>query len=1116
MPEAFVHDAQSAKPGLGFLDGGGEMGERIRAFDWTAHPLGPAQDWPAALKVAVSLCLHSSFATAIYWGPDLHLIYNDSWARAFDDRQPRALGQRGAEARRDSWALIGPQFAAVVASGEGLSTTDQLVPLVRNGVRSDSYWTYSISPIRNEDGRVCGVLSQGIDVTAKMLAGVSLRASEERLQMALDASGTVGTWEWDFSNDRFVADERMARLYGIDTALAQQGAPVSAYLSNIHPDDYLQFSRAMQAALVRETAVSTECRLLLPDGAERWLSVRGRSRNGPDGRLQRLSGVTLDITEAKRSEAALRDAKDEREFILALVERQRVQQEADDVMQITAEAIGRRLAVDRAGFFQVSDDSVIHYGACWVGGALEPLTGSMPSILFGEKLGEIVRAGGTLAFGAPDDPVRPADAALDVTGTVAGMSVPLVRDGRWQAGFYLSHAKARAWTPGEIALVEEVAQLAWDAVARVRATASLRAMNESLAGEVAERTAERDRIWEVSQDLLGISDINGRWQTVNPAWTHVLGWTADEIVGRTSAWMHHPDDVERTRREIADVVRGDAVAGFENRFRTRSGDYRILAWRATFVDGRIYATARDVTDERRRQAEFLAAEERTRLVLEAMDGVGVWTYDVAADRFNSDASFAALYGFDAAQQANGATMAEVLARIHPDDVPKVIKAIGDARDVRGDGEIEYRLLRPDGSMRWIMTRSHVVLNAAGMPETAIGVGVDVTRQRELEDRLRQAQKMEAVGQLTGGLAHDFNNLLTAISGAMEMMQMRLKQGRIADLPRYIGAAQTASGRAAALTHRLLAFARRQPLDPRPIDVNRLIAGMEDLIRGTVGPGVMVQVVGSPAQLPTLVDPNQLENALLNLCINARDAMPDGGRLTIEAGTIRIEDRDALERDLEPGEYVTLCVGDTGTGMTPEVIARAFDPFFTTKPMGQGTGLGLSMIYGFARQSGGQVRIHSVVGEGTTMCLYLPHHRGNIHEDGEARGAGEAPRSTSGEVVLVVDDEPAVRMLVTEILGELGYAAIQAGDGAEALAILESDARIDLLVTDVGLPGGMNGRQVADAARAVRPDIPVLFITGFAENAVVGDGPLDPGMELVTKPFSMEALAARIRDMIGRR
>jgi PAS domain S-box-containing protein len=1103
------------KSSPGFLDSGGEMGERICALDWSAHPFGAVEQWPVALKVAVNLCLHSTFPSAVYWGTDFHVIYNDAWAVTFPERHPSALGRPGAEARYDSWEVIGPQLEAVLKSGKGLSATDEHLPMMRGGEMVDTWWTYSLSPICDETGATRGVMSQGNDTTIKALAERTLRASEERLQMALDASGDVGTWEWDLVNDVVVGDERMARLYGVDPRFADEGAPASAYLQHIHPDDYLPFSLVIQAGLAHGRPVSHEYRLVLPDGTERWLSVRGRSRNGTDGRPERFAGVSLDISESKRNEAALRHAKEEREFILNLVERLRAQQDPDDVMQIAAEAVGRRLGVNRAGFFKVIDDRILEYGACWVDGVLPTLTGSVPSLTFGEELGEVIRSGRTLVFGAPGDTIRAVDLALDGHDTKAGVSVPFLRGGRWEAGFYLSHAEPRAWTPEEVSLVEEIAQLSWDAAARVRAAASLMAVNESLAGEVARSIAERDRIWEVSRDLLGVLDLNGVWTSVNPAWTKMLGWSQEEIVGRTSDWLHHPDDQEPTRREVVRVIAGKESSGFENRYRTSSGDYRTLSWQATRAEDRIYVTARDVTEDRRQQAALLAAEERTRLVLEAMDGVGVWTYDIAADRFYSDVGFAAVYGFEADRVAEGATLAEVIARTHPDDLGRLQLAIAQVRERQGDDEIEYRIVRPDGTIRWILSRIHVLLDAAGNREKVIGVGIDVTRQRELEDRLRQAQKMEAVGQLTGGLAHDFNNLLTAISGAMEMMQMRLKQGRIADLPRYIGAAQTASGRAAALTHRLLAFSRRQPLDPKPVDVNRLVADIEDLVRGTVGPGVVVEVIRETALWPTLVDPNQLENALLNLCINARDAMPEGGHLTIRTANISLDARGAHDRELTPGHYLSLSVSDTGSGMTPEVIARAFDPFFTTKPMGQGTGLGLSMIYGFARQSGGQVRIESVVGEGTTMCLYLPRHDGPVEDSGQAGRRGEVPRSDRGEAVLVVDDEPAVRMLVTEILDDLGYAAMEAGDGPEALAFLHSNARIDLLITDVGLPGGMNGRQVADAARAARPELPVLFITGFAENAVVGDGPLEPGMELVTKPFSMEALGSRIREMIGR-
>jgi CheY-like chemotaxis protein len=373
--------------------------------------------------------------------------------------------------------------------------------------------------------------------------------------------------------------------------------------------------------------------------------------------------------------------------------------------------------------------------------------------------------------------------------------------------------------------------------------------------------------------------------------------------------------------------------------------------------------------------------------------------------------------------------------------------------------------------------------------------------------------MEAVGQLTGGLAHDFNNLLTGISGSLELLQTRVAQGRLGEVDRYVAAAQGAASRAAALTHRLLAFSRRQTLDPKPTQANRLVAEMEELIRRTMGPQISVETLLASALWPTLCDPNQLENALLNLCINARDAMPDGGRLTIETANISLAEPEARQHDMVAGEYVTIRVSDSGIGMPPEVVARAFDPFFTTKPLGQGTGLGLSMIYGFAKQSGGQVRITSEIGDGATVGIYLPRHRGEIQEDAPIAFASP-PRAEAGETVLVVDDEPTVRMLVAEVLEELGYAAIEAADGASGLVVLQSDARIDLLITDVGLPGGMNGRQLADAARIGRAGLKVLFITGYAENAIVGSGQLEPGMQVMIKPFGMDMLATRIKAIIN--
>ncbi len=447
------------------------------------------------------------------------------------------------------------------------------------------------------------------------------------------------------------------------------------------------------------------------------------------------------------------------------------------------------------------------------------------------------------------------------------------------------------------------------------------------------------------------------------------------------------------------------------------------------------------------------------------------------------------------------------ALVHPDDLP-LARAQFAACLNEHRHPIDLRLRAADGGWRrysWQYSRDNDAFYAAGR---------DVTERFQLEEQLRQSQKMEAVGQLTGGIAHDFNNLLTGIAGSLELLGTRVAQGRFKDVERYINAAQGAARRAASLTHRLLAFSRRQTLDPKPTDINALLQGLEELVRRTVGPQVAVHTVLAADPWTTMVDPNQLENAVLNLCINARDAMPDGGSITVETANVALDDSAAREHDIPPGHYVSLSVSDTGTGMTPDVIARAFDPFFTTKPIGEGTGLGLSMIYGFMRQSGGQVRIQSEPGRGTVMRLYLPRHLGDDGvDDGAVPDTEGDLRATIGQTVLIVDDEPTVRMLVTEVLEDLGYVAIEAADGSAGLQVLQSDARVDLLVTDVGLPGGLNGRQVADAGRVARPELKVLFITGYAETAVVGNGQLEAGMHVLTKPFAMETLAGRIKTLM---
>ncbi|MBI6563441.1 ATP-binding protein [Pseudomonas synxantha] len=384
--------------------------------------------------------------------------------------------------------------------------------------------------------------------------------------------------------------------------------------------------------------------------------------------------------------------------------------------------------------------------------------------------------------------------------------------------------------------------------------------------------------------------------------------------------------------------------------------------------------------------------------------------------------------------------------------------------------------------------------------------------RQNEEALRQSQKMEAVGQLTGGIAHDFNNMLTGIIGSLELLRRRVSRGKLDDLDSLIDLGVTSANRAAALTHRLLAFSRRQSLDSKPVEINQLVSSMGELLQRSINESIALDMRLASTLWTAEADPNQLESALLNLVINARDAMPNGGKLIVETCNRHLDSVfTAAYGTLQPGDYVELSVSDTGCGIPEHLMNRVFDPFFTTKPIGQGTGLGLSMIYGFARQSHGHVTIHSELGKGTTVSLFLPRFIGEMQTQ-EPINPTLLPFASAGETVLIVEDDPAVRVLVSAVLKELGYGFIEACDADTAVPIIESGQRIDLMISDVGLPG-MNGRQLAEIGRQIRPALKVLFITGYAEHAAVRGGFLDPGMQLITKPFTFDLLTAKVREMI---
>ena len=442
----------------------------------------------------------------------------------------------------------------------------------------------------------------------------------------------------------------------------------------------------------------------------------------------------------------------------------------------------------------------------------------------------------------------------------------------------------------------------------------------------------------------------------------------------------------------------------------------------------------------------------------------------------------------------------------------------------GEGEVQgFYVLTQDVTERWHAERALRELNETlesrvqertnALAEVYERLLKEMASREQAQEALRQAQKMEAVGQLTGGIAHDFNNMLTGIIGGLDLIQRYNQTGRHGETQRFIDAAVTSANRAAALTHRLLAFARRQPLNLKRVNINALVESMHDLLVRTLGSHILVDAQLEADLWPAHSDENQLESALLNLVINARDAMPNGGSLYIATANVEVQQPHQVG-DLVPGRYVSLSVLDSGCGMTPKVLAAAFEPFFTTKPIGQGTGLGLSMIYGFTRQAGGHVQIFSEPEKGTEVTLYLPAHRDAAIVARIDKSAEPTPKALQGESVLVVEDDAAVRMLVLDVLDMLGYSALEAAEANAAVKILQSGARIDLLISDVGLPG-MNGRQLADIARQLRPELGVLFITGYAEQAA-SSGFLDAGMDMISKPFAIDFLATRIREMLARK
>jgi PAS domain S-box-containing protein len=627
---------------------------------------------------------------------------------------------------------------------------------------------------------------------------------------------------------------------------------------------------------------------------------------------------------------------------------------------------------------------------------------------------------------------------------------------------------------------------------------------------VRKKEADFRYLFEKNPSVMWVYDRESyRILEVNEAAVSLYGWSREEFLRMTILDIRPAQDVARLIETIRGHPEGLRHSG-EWRHRTKDGRELIVdASGYTFsFDGRLatLVVIHNVTERHRAEAALAESEARFRSMADAMPAL-LWVDDAEGRSVFVNKPWLDYTGRRLEDElGDGWT-----AGVHPEDLETLTTAYDDARAQRTPFEVQYRLRQADGRYRWFFDRGTPRFGADGGFIGYIGVLLDISDLRNAQDELRQAQKMEAVGRLTGGVAHDFNNLLTVIIGNAEFLAEELAASdRLGTAARMI---LSGAERGAGLTRRMLAFARRQQLQPKRLEVHALVTGLEGLLRRTLGEDIEVQIHRRDGLWSTVADPAQLESALLNLAINARDAMPSGGKLTIEMANSHLdEDYAAANAEVIAGDYVMLAVSDTGTGMPPDVLEKAFEPFFTTKEVGKGSGLGLSMIYGFVKQSGGHVKAYSEVGQGTTVKIYLPRAGAEARV---LRGPEIAPPAppTGSETVLVVEDDPTVRAQAEQQLRALGYKVSSAADGPSALAALAANPMVELLFTDVIMPGGMNGRQLAEEAAKVKPGLKVLFTSGYAEDAILHQGRLEPGMHLLNKPYRRRDLATKVRQVL---
>jgi PAS domain S-box-containing protein len=646
-----------------------------------------------------------------------------------------------------------------------------------------------------------------------------------------------------------------------------------------------------------------------------------------------------------------------------------------------------------------------------------------------------------------------------------------------------------------------------ETTARVRGEERLRALTDRLEAEIEQRTRERDRIWRVSEDLLGVSNFEGYFTSVNPAWTALLGWSEDEIKRMHVNELRHPADAPAALAGRAQLARGVPTVRIENRFRHRDGSWRWIAWTMTADRGNIYVAGRHVTQEKQALEALRESERQFRSLV-----AGVVDYAlVMLDPSGIVASWNA-----GAERIKGYSASEIVGRHFSQFYTDEDRARGAPAQAlaiaaeTGRFEAEARRVRKDGSLFWANVVIDAIRGEGGELVGFAKITRDITERRaaqealeRAQEQLAQAQKMEALGQLTGGVAHDFNNLLMIVSGQAQMLLRRIDDPKNV---RALEAIQTASARGETLTRQLLTFARRQPVNPRSISPAQVIGGFRDMLASSARGDIELQLAFADDLWPISVDISEFELTLVNLVVNARDAMPEGGRIRVVGENVMLSGVETAEK--LSGDFVALSIEDTGSGIAPDILGKIFEPFFTTKRADKGTGLGLSQAYGFARQAGGAIAVNSELGRGTKVTVYLPRSRDPVADIAITEtGSGAEGR---GECVLVVEDNPDVKTVAVSLLEQLKYRVHAVDSARAALDVVESGAAIDLVFSDVMLPGEMDGLELAKEVRARRPHLPVLLTSGYAEALT-----RSPGVPILRKPYRMSALADAIRGALDK-